>query len=54
MLTRPAVGSETLKNLTLSAVLGRLASGADDDAREKIAKLAARAKDLGIDDLAAK
>jgi uncharacterized membrane protein YqiK len=54
VLTRPAVGSETIKNLTLSAVLGRLASGADDDAREKIAKLAARAKDLGIDDLAAK
>lgn len=54
VLTRPAVGSETLKNLTLSAVLGRLASGADDDAREKLAKLAARAKDLGIDDLAAK
>jgi uncharacterized membrane protein YqiK len=54
VLTRPAVGSETLKNLTLSAVLGRLASGADDDAREKIAKLVARAKDLGIDDLAAK
>jgi uncharacterized membrane protein YqiK len=43
--------SETAKNLTLSGVLAKLMVGADDDARQKIAKLAARAKDLGIDEL---
>lgn len=46
--------SETAKNLTVSALLAKLMSGADDDARSKIAKLAARAKDLGIDDLGAR
>ncbi len=54
VLSRPALSSETAKNLTISAVLGKLMAGADDDARDKIAKLVARAKDLGIDDLSAK
>ncbi len=36
---------------TLSSLLGRLMSGADGDARDKIAKLQARAKEMGIDDL---
>jgi uncharacterized membrane protein YqiK len=43
----------TPKNASLSALLGKLMAGADGDARDKIAKLAARAKDLGIDDLTA-
>lgn len=46
--------SETVKNLTLSAVLGQLASGADDSGKRKLAALAQRAKDLGIDELSAK
>ncbi|NUP06895.1 MAG: hypothetical protein HOW73_12655 [Polyangiaceae bacterium] len=45
---------EAAKNLTVSSLLAKLATGADDDARQKIAKLAARAKDLGIDDLGAR
>jgi uncharacterized membrane protein YqiK len=41
------------KTTTISSLLNRLSSGADEDARAKIAKLAARARDLGIDDLGA-
>jgi uncharacterized membrane protein YqiK len=54
VLTRPAIGSEGVKNLTLSAVLARLATGADADGRSKLASLAARAKELGLDELTAK
>ena len=51
ILERPAVSSETAKNLTISAVLGKLMAGTDGEARDKIAKLAQRAKEMGIDDL---
>jgi uncharacterized membrane protein YqiK len=51
ILERPAIGSETAKNLTISALLARLMAGTEGDARDKIAKLAARAKEMGIDDL---
>lgn len=51
VLSRPALGSETAKNLTISAVLGKLMVGADDEAKAKIAKLVARAQELGIDEL---
>jgi uncharacterized membrane protein YqiK len=51
VLARPALSSETAKNLTLSAVLGRLMVSADADAKKKIGELVARAKELGIDDL---
>ncbi len=51
VLERPAVGSETAKNLTISAVLAKLMAGTDGDAREKIGKLAARAKEMGIDEI---
>jgi uncharacterized membrane protein YqiK len=36
---------------TISSLLSRLMGGADPDARDKIAKLAARAKEMGIDEL---
>jgi len=48
-----AAGEEGGRSPTISALLARLASGADDDARAKISKLAARAKEMGIDDLTA-
>lgn len=48
------VSSGTIKNLTLSALLGKLMTGADDGAKKKIAALVQHAKDLGIDDFEAK
>lgn len=54
ILERPAVDGETAKNLTISAVLAKLMAGTDADARAKIAKLAERAKDLGIDEIKAR
>lgn len=38
-------------NVSISSLLSRLSSAAEPDAKEKIAKLAARAKEMGIDDL---
>ena len=42
---------ENLKNLTLSAVLGQLAAGADASTKTKLAELGARARELGLDRL---
>jgi len=46
------LGSEGVKNLSLSALLARLATGAGDaDRKKKLEKLAENAKNLGLDDL---
>ncbi len=46
-----SVTSDGGKGSSLSALLARLSSGADPEAKAKIAMLAARAKEMGIDDL---
>ncbi len=50
ILTRPALSSGDVQRLSLSGLLMRLASGADDKARANIHKLLDEAKKLGIDD----
>jgi hypothetical protein len=50
VLTRPSLSAGDVQNLSLSAVLMRVAAGADEGARTKLEKLLARAKELGIDD----
>jgi uncharacterized membrane protein YqiK len=49
VLTRPALGAGDIQKLSLSGLLLRLASGADEKSRGNIEKLAAEAKKLGID-----
>lgn len=51
ILQRPAVSSQTVQNLSLSAVLAKLASGKDSEVRSKLDQLVATAKELGIDKL---
>jgi len=51
ILQRPAVTSQSLQNLTLSAVLAKVASGKSKDVRGKLDELVKAAKDLGIDQL---
>ena len=51
ILTRPVVDSEGVQRLTLSALLGKLAIGADDEERKKLEKLAEQARTMGIDKL---
>ncbi len=48
VLSRPAITSEALKNLSISALLGQLLSNANDGDRSKIATLVAKAKELGL------
>jgi uncharacterized membrane protein YqiK len=51
ILTRPALTAEGAKDLSLAAVLARLASGRDEGVKGKLDELVQRAKDLGIDKL---
>lgn len=48
ILSRPAVGSEDIRNLSISALLAQLLSKADDGQRNKLAALIAKAKELGL------
>jgi uncharacterized membrane protein YqiK len=49
VLSRPAITGDTLQKLSLSALLARLAMGADGDLANKLGELAASAKKLGVD-----
>jgi hypothetical protein len=51
ILVRPAISSETVQNLTISALLGRLMTGADEASQKKLRSLVQSAKELGIDEL---
>jgi hypothetical protein len=46
---KPSSANGGSDNVTLSTLLGRLMAGAEGDAKDKIAKLALRAKEMGID-----
>ncbi len=50
VLTNPSVSTEDAKNVTLTALLMKLMSGADADTRSKLAKLAESARDMGLMD----
>ncbi len=49
VLTRTPVDSETIRNLSVSAILGKLMNGADDHTQRKIEELVTKAKQLGLD-----
>ena len=49
ILSRPALDSTAIRNLTISAVLSKFMSGADGVTREKLQKLIDRAKDMGLE-----
>jgi len=49
VLTRPAVDSEAVKNLSVSAALHRVMGQVGDGQRGKLASLLERAKELGLD-----
>ncbi|MDX9723673.1 MAG: hypothetical protein RBU37_23195, partial [Myxococcota bacterium] len=51
VLSRPAVDAGDLQKLSLAALLTKLASGSEGDAKSKLRDLLKKAKDLGIDDL---
>ncbi|MEZ4247642.1 MAG: SPFH domain-containing protein [Polyangiales bacterium] len=48
VLSRPALDSTAIRNLTISAVLSKFMSGADGVTREKLQTLIDRAKDMGL------
>lgn len=48
VLSRPALSSESLKNLSISALLGQLLAKAEDGERSKLVALVAKAKELGL------
>ncbi|MBI2372776.1 MAG: hypothetical protein HYV07_02125 [Deltaproteobacteria bacterium] len=50
ILSRPALGPGDLKDLTVSAVLGQLAVGADGPMKNKLRALIDRARELGLDE----
>ena len=54
VLSRPAIDPQGVQSLTVTALLASLLPGADGGARKKIEELMARAKELGIDNLAAR
>ena len=54
LLANTANSSETIKNLSVSAMLGSLLTGADSSTKPKIKALLEKAKDLGIADLGPK
>jgi hypothetical protein len=54
VLSRPALSSEGVQQLTLSALLGKLMLGADEADRGKVQALIDRAKALGIAELTGK
>jgi uncharacterized membrane protein YqiK len=49
ILSRPALGSQDVQNLTVSALLAKLATGADEEQKKKLGALAAKARELGLD-----
>lgn len=51
ILSRPALSSGDLQNLTVAALLGRLMSGADGAQREKLGALLETVRTLGLDDV---
>lgn len=51
VLTRPALGADAVQKLSLSALLGKLASEVDESKRAKIEALVDKAKELGIDEI---
>lgn len=51
VLTRPAVTTETLKDVSLAALFAKLASGADGTTKKKLDKIVADLKALGFDEL---
>ena len=53
VLSRPAISSGDVTNLTLAGVLGQLMSGSDTDTKNKLNKLLDAAKKLGLDDVSA-
>ncbi len=53
VLSRPALSSDAVKDLTITALLSKLMVGADEPVRDKIMKLIGQAKALGIDSIAA-
>ena len=48
ILARPKLGSEDFRNMSVAAVLGKLASGASEADRDKLAQLVEAAKSLGL------
>ena len=48
VLTRPALGSGDIQNLTISALLAKLMAGADGEKRGKLDKLIDTARELGL------
>lgn len=48
VLSRPAIGAQDVQHLTLAAFLGRLATGAGDDDKEKLDELLKAARSLGL------
>ncbi|MEM9188305.1 MAG: hypothetical protein AAGF12_03975 [Myxococcota bacterium] len=49
VLSRPAISSETVRNLSVSAILAKLMSGADETTKGKLQALADQAKHLGLE-----
>jgi uncharacterized membrane protein YqiK len=54
VLSRPAIDTKSVQNLTLSAMLASLMTGTEGPARKKLEELLGRAKELGIDNLASR
>ncbi len=50
VLTRPAVTSDSLKDLSLAALFARLASGADGPTKKKLDRIVADLRSLGLDE----
>ena len=48
VLTRPALGSGDIQNLTISALLAKLMAGADAEKKGKLDKLIESARELGL------
>ena len=51
VLTRPALSPGDIQSLSISGVLGKLMTSADGDMKGKLAALAEKAKELGIDQI---
>ncbi len=51
VLSRPAITTETLKDVSIAALMAKLASGADSTTKKKLDKIVADLKALGIEEL---
>ncbi len=49
ILSRPAMDSTAIRNLTVSALLSKVMSNSEGPTRDKLGKLIERAKDMGLD-----